>query len=494
MREWNGGFIRCDGGKSVTLRDCLFNGGGIIIHNTDGILNIQSDEFIGDGLNVPIDPFIFATKGSVNIYNSLFKKGSFKGDRSGCIVCCGTVTQCTIESCEFIENKFNIGSAAVQIMTPNCILLMHNETSNKRTTFSGLNAKNPLTGQFIKTFSSKVSISCTDFIDSTFSGQGNAVTINEKQASEINLIWCNFTNLRTNSGDQISSCIHSILSSENGFLFNAEYCTFSDCRYNGLSQVIGNAITIQSQSSDRSAVRTIRFTECIITNNRGNGYGGAIVVDVGSKCTINVIDSYFSENYGIKANDIFIQSTNINQEINLNNFKNSHSDSIIPHIKIAKGQKESKLNLTHFEGSFYVSNKTVTGTRDGSRNKPYLLIQNSITKLNYTSKPVNIPRSIFILDNIWDETLQSLSLIQPLIIKSGLGDDQNGDRQKVTWITTSQINQAIYLINGDLTLDSIQFNFSIVSGSVRPINEHIWVDGNSALTVISCIFNGLGVD
>ncbi|KAA6361026.1 MAG: hypothetical protein EZS28_043447, partial [Streblomastix strix] len=110
MREWNGGLIRCDGGKSVTLRDSLFNGGGSIVHNTDGILNIQSDEFIGEWIHVPIDPFIFATKGSINIYNSLFKKGSFKGDRNGCIVCCGTVTQCTIDECEFIENKFNVGS------------------------------------------------------------------------------------------------------------------------------------------------------------------------------------------------------------------------------------------------------------------------------------------------------------------------------------------------------------------------------------------------
>ncbi|KAA6394662.1 MAG: hypothetical protein EZS28_009806, partial [Streblomastix strix] len=85
MREWNGGLIRSDGGKSILLQDSLLAGGGTIVHNTVGVLNIQSDEFIGDGLNVPIDPFIFATKGSVNIVSSTFKKGSFKGDRSGCI-------------------------------------------------------------------------------------------------------------------------------------------------------------------------------------------------------------------------------------------------------------------------------------------------------------------------------------------------------------------------------------------------------------------------
>ncbi|KAA6372813.1 MAG: hypothetical protein EZS28_031661 [Streblomastix strix] len=326
MREWNGGLIRSDGGKSVILQDSLLVGGGTIIHNTDGILNIQSDEFIGDGLNVPIDPFIFATKGSVNIYNSLFKKGSFKGDRNGCIVCCGTVTQCTIDECEFTENKFNVGSAAALITTPTCIQMIIKGTASKRTIFSGLDVKNPLKGHFIKTVSSKVSISYTDFADSIFTRKGNAITINEQQASELSLIWCNFTNLRTNSEGQMSSCIHSILSSENGFQFNAEYCIFSDCRYSGLSQVSGNAITIQSQSSDRSAVRTIRFTECIITNNRGNGYG-SIVVDVGSKCTINVIDSFFNENSGIEANDIWIRSTNNPTELNISNFNTSYSDN-----------------------------------------------------------------------------------------------------------------------------------------------------------------------
>ncbi|KAA6362228.1 MAG: hypothetical protein EZS28_042245, partial [Streblomastix strix] len=227
MREWNGGLIRSDGGKQISLQDSLLAGGGAIIHNTVGVLNIQSDEFIGDGLNVPIDPFIFATKGSVNIYNSLFKKGSFKGERSGCIVCCGTVTQCTIDGCEFTENKFNSGSSAVSITTPTCIQLIIKGTASKRTMFSGLDAKNPISGHFIKTVSSKISISYTDFVDSTFTGSGNAITINEQQASEISLIWCNFTNLRTNSGGQLSSCIHAYLSSQNGFQFNAEYCIFS---------------------------------------------------------------------------------------------------------------------------------------------------------------------------------------------------------------------------------------------------------------------------
>ncbi|KAA6376666.1 MAG: hypothetical protein EZS28_027806, partial [Streblomastix strix] len=276
MGEQHGGLIRADGGKSISLQDSLLTGGGTIIHNTDGQLDIQSDEFIGYGINVPIDPFIFATKGTISIYNSLFKKGSFKGNIDGCIVCCGIVTQCTIDRCEFIENKFNSGSAAISVTTHTCTQLIIKGTSNQKIKFSGLDEKNPISGHFIKTVSSKVSISYTDFIDSTFSGQGNAMIINEQQASEISFIWCNFTNLRTNSGGQLSSCIHAYLSSENGFQFNAEYCIFSDCRNSGSSQVSGNAITIQSQSSDRSSVRQVKFSECIITNNRGNGYCGAV--------------------------------------------------------------------------------------------------------------------------------------------------------------------------------------------------------------------------
>jgi hypothetical protein len=79
MGEWNGGFIRADGGNSVTLSDCLLNGGGTIIHNTIGKLEITSCEFIGDGINVPIESFIVVMKGSISILSSIFKYGSFKG-------------------------------------------------------------------------------------------------------------------------------------------------------------------------------------------------------------------------------------------------------------------------------------------------------------------------------------------------------------------------------------------------------------------------------
>ncbi|KAA6402397.1 MAG: hypothetical protein EZS28_002074, partial [Streblomastix strix] len=176
-----------------------------------------------------------------------------------------------------------------------------------------------LAGHFIKTISQKINITYTDFIDSTFTGSGNSIMIDEQQASEISFIWCNFTNLRIDDDGQISSCIHSILSSENGFQLNAEYCIFSDCTYNG------------------------------------------------------------------------------------------------------------------------------------SRDKPYQKILNSITELNYTSKPVNLQRTIYILDDIWDETLQSLSLIYPLVIKSGLIDDDNGNRKKDTWITNTSAYQIIYYRIGDLT-------------------------------------------
>jgi hypothetical protein len=79
MGEWNGGFIRADGGNSVTLSECLLNGGCTIIHKTVGLLQITSCEFIGDGINVPIESFIVVMKGLIEVIDSSFKKGSFKG-------------------------------------------------------------------------------------------------------------------------------------------------------------------------------------------------------------------------------------------------------------------------------------------------------------------------------------------------------------------------------------------------------------------------------
>ncbi|KAA6395333.1 MAG: hypothetical protein EZS28_009141 [Streblomastix strix] len=227
MREWNGGLIRCDGGKSVTLRENVLIGGGSIVHNTDGILDISNCEFIGDGLNVPIDSFITVMKGSINIINSYFSKGQFKGKSDGCIVCCETSTSCTIESCEFTENKYDIGASAVSITTKTCQMLTIKGTSNKRTIFYGLDSNNTFNGHFIKTVSSKISISYSDFTDAIFTNNGKAITIDEYQAFQIR-----------------------------------------------------SAITVQSQSSDNSGIRYLRFSECIFANNKGNIQYGAVTVDI----------------------------------------------------------------------------------------------------------------------------------------------------------------------------------------------------------------------
>ncbi|KAA6367596.1 MAG: hypothetical protein EZS28_036878 [Streblomastix strix] len=244
-----------------------------------------------------------------------------------------------------------------------------------------------------------------------------------------------------------------------------------------------------------NAVRTIRFTECIITNNRGNGYGGAIVVDVGSKCTINMVESFFNENSGTKANDIWIRSTSSQSELNISNFNTSYSDSVQSHIRTVNDQSESTFNLNHFPGIIFVSKQAVIGTRDGQRDKPHLKILDSVAKLNYTTKPVNMPRTIYILDDIWDERDYFDSINKIFTVKSGLGDDSNGNRKKPTWITTESQPTTIRIYSGDLTLENIQFNFTLVSGSARPYNQLICMDtATNSLTIISCIFNGLGIN
>lgn len=108
-----------------------------------------------------------------------------------------------------------------------------------------------------------------------------------------------------------------------------------------------------------------------------------------------------------------------------------------------------------------------------------------------------MPRTIYVIEEIWDEYLYGVSFTNPLVIKSGLADDSNGIKRKVTWITTSSSNVIIYYNKGDLTLENIQFNFTNVSNSFRPFHEHIWIvtsgSNNSSFTAISCIFNGLGI-
>jgi hypothetical protein len=50
-------------------------------------------------------------------------------------------------------------------------------------------------------------------------------------------------------------------------------------------------------------------------------------MNIQATCTINVIESYFNDNCGIEANDIWIQSDNTQAELNSTNFITSYSDS-----------------------------------------------------------------------------------------------------------------------------------------------------------------------
>lgn len=80
-----------------------------------------------------------------------------------------------------------------------------------------------------------------------------------------------------------------------------------------------------------------------------------------------------------------------------------------------------------------------------------------------------MPRTIYILDDIWDERDYFDSINKIFTVKSGIDDDDdNGMRRKPTWITTESQVSTIRIYSGDLTIEGIQFNFTLVSGSVRP--------------------------
>jgi hypothetical protein len=66
-----------------------------------------------------------------------------------------------------------------------------------------------------------------------------------------------------------------------------------------------------------------------------------------------------------------------------------------------------------------------------------------------------MPRTIYILDEIWDEFIHEISFANPFAIKSGFDDDLNGIRIKPTMITTLNISFTISLINCDLTVENI---------------------------------------
>ncbi|KAA6372781.1 MAG: hypothetical protein EZS28_031692, partial [Streblomastix strix] len=85
MVQWKGGFIQIEGGNSISLRYCLFNGGGTIVHNSDIKLEITLCEFQDNDQYADIDSFITATKGIINTINSTFQQGSFYGQDKGCM-------------------------------------------------------------------------------------------------------------------------------------------------------------------------------------------------------------------------------------------------------------------------------------------------------------------------------------------------------------------------------------------------------------------------
>ncbi|KAA6398723.1 MAG: hypothetical protein EZS28_005748 [Streblomastix strix] len=120
MQKWLGGFIKADGGKSISLRDCLFYGGGTVIHNTIGRLEATKCEFMGKGAFVDIDSFIITSQGYIDISESIFHHGSFLGQEKGCIVCNEQSTYCLIWSSYFVDNKLGSESAAVLITTQTC--------------------------------------------------------------------------------------------------------------------------------------------------------------------------------------------------------------------------------------------------------------------------------------------------------------------------------------------------------------------------------------
>ncbi|KAA6394336.1 MAG: hypothetical protein EZS28_010139 [Streblomastix strix] len=144
MVQWKGGFIKSEGGNSISLIYCLFNVGGAVVHNYNIKLEITLCEFKGDGQYTDIDPFIAAKEGIINIINSTFRQGSFYGQDKGCIVCRFNCQQCLIEGSEFNSSKLGSYSASVSISSSSCTLLQIKGSQLKRTIFSGLGINDSL--------------------------------------------------------------------------------------------------------------------------------------------------------------------------------------------------------------------------------------------------------------------------------------------------------------------------------------------------------------
>ncbi|KAA6363036.1 MAG: hypothetical protein EZS28_041437 [Streblomastix strix] len=289
LREWNGGFIKTDGGQ-IRLIELLLVGSGLIVHNSVGKLEVIQCQFIGDGENLFIKPFIQLTKGDVNIIDSVFKDGSFVGENNGCVVCTGVCTTCQIQGCQFIDNIIETGSAAVDVTTNNCTMLAIKDFQGEKNIFSGYHLKDPLSGNFIKSISQKVIITYSDFVNTTFSSKGNVISINDEQYIEIVIDECKFANLSSLSSSSMSTCIHTNLSSNEGFQIFIWSSLFINCKNYGSEQTLGSAVTIHSNASTKNAT------------------------------------SYFNENKGIEASDIWIKSQLTDIELNLSNFNKSYSD------------------------------------------------------------------------------------------------------------------------------------------------------------------------
>ncbi|KAA6379953.1 MAG: hypothetical protein EZS28_024520, partial [Streblomastix strix] len=350
MQRQNCGFLKAEGGKSIALRECSFFGGDTIIHNSPVRFEITLCDFIGNSQLSEINSFVSATKGTIDIFYSTFYQGSFSGQGSGCVVCSQQCSACLIDGCQFLHNILGAGSSAIAVTTLNCLQLSVQGNSFSRTVFSDFGINNPIKGHFIRSISSKINISHTDFTDASFACGGNAIKIDEQLPSEITLLKCNFIGLR-GINNRRSICIQASLSSLNGFKFNCHNCSFSECSFSGTEQVIGNSITISSQESLVLDVnREILFQYCEFRRNTGSGLGGAI-------------------GFNIEA-----QQSNI-------------------------------YNLANVQIELYVSSSG-SSNNDGTKARPFNNITYAIARLaNYQSQLQPLERTIFILNETCDAYL-----------------------------------------------------------------------------------------
>ncbi|KAA6373742.1 MAG: hypothetical protein EZS28_030731, partial [Streblomastix strix] len=436
MQKWQGGFLKADGGKSVALRECSFFGGGTIVHNSPGKLEITLCDFVGNSQLSIINSFINATQGTVDISCSTFYQGSFTGQGNGCVVCSQQCTACMIDGCQFIRNILGAGSSAIAITTQNCLLLSIQGNPFSRTVFSYFGVNDPIKGHFIISQSKKIYISYSDFTDTSFSCSGNAIRINEQFSSEITLLKCNFTGLR-GINNRRSICLQAQLSSVNGFKFICRNCTFSDCSFSGVQHAIGNAISVTSPESQVQEInREIQFQDCEIRRNTGSGFGGSIGLDIRAQCIFSLKSNYFAENLGSKSNDIWISTVNSVDELNETNFATFYSNSIQPHIMIERNDSTSNIyNFINIQIELYVSSSG-SSNNDGTKAKPFNNITYAINRLTYyelQSQSQSFEGTIYILNSTWSERVTIDSKQYNLTIKSGLELGQDGDIIKTIW-------------------------------------------------------------